>query len=228
VKIFSVWRERIRKGRDRLNILLFTNDLHSYDNAPEGWVYRDRHLQLKSWRFAKQDQALERQDKTRFVDLVLPHLDAAFNLARWLVKNSADAEDLVQEAMLRAYRSFAQFRADDARGWLLQIVHSSCYAWLQRNHPIELMPQFDEERRPRPDANPKKHVAPADEQQLLMRELESLVPRTREVLILREMEGCSYQEIADITGIPIDCVTSTLSLARERLLQFRKDDARTR
>ena len=87
----------------------------------------------------------QEQEKDRFELLVVPHLDAAVNLARWLLRNRDDAEDVVQEAMLRAYRFFDQFRGGDARAWLLQIVRNSCYSWLQKNRPLELMTEFDEE-----------------------------------------------------------------------------------
>jgi RNA polymerase sigma-70 factor, ECF subfamily len=162
---------------------------------------------------------LDPQDRIRFEQLVLPHLDSAANLARWILRNSADSEDVVQEATLRAYRFFDGFHGGDARAWLLQIVRNTCYSWLQKNRPSELMTEFDEEVHLRPTANPETLVAQADEKQRLMSALESLSPRFREVLVLRELEGCSYKEIAEITGIPIGTVMSTLSRARERLRQ---------
>jgi len=160
---------------------------------------------------------LEAQERIRFEQLVLPHLDAAVNLARWLLRNRADAEDVAQEAMLRAYRFFGQFRGGDARAWLLQIVRNSCYTWLEKNRPLELMTEFDEELHVRPSANPETLAAQANEREQLMRALESLPPRFREVLVLRELEGCSYKEIAEITGIAMGTVMSTLSRGRERL-----------
>ena len=160
---------------------------------------------------------LEPQDKTRFEQLVLPHLDSAANLARWLLRNRADAEDVVQEAMLRAYRFFDRFRGGDARAWLLQIVRNTCYSWLEKHRPGELMTEFDEDLHQRPGPTPETLAAQADERQQLMRALELLPPRSREVLVLRELEGCSYKEIAEVTGIPMGTVMSTLSRARERL-----------
>jgi RNA polymerase sigma-70 factor (ECF subfamily) len=157
------------------------------------------------------------QDKDRFELLVVPHLDGAVNLARWLLRNPADAEDVAQEAMLRAYRFFDQFRGGDARAWLLQIVRNSCYTWLEKNRPLELMTEFDEEFHMRPQANPETLAAQADDRERLKRALESLPPRSREVLVLRELEECSYKEIAEITGIPMGTVMSTLNRARERL-----------
>jgi RNA polymerase sigma factor (sigma-70 family) len=160
---------------------------------------------------------LQPLDKIRFEQLVLPHLDSAVNLARWLLRNRADADDVVQEAMLRAYRFFERFRGGDARAWLLQIVRNSCYSWLQKNRPAELMTEFDEELHQHPAPTPETLATQADERQRLLRALESLPPRSREVLVLRELEGCSYQEIAEIAGIPIGTVMSTLSRARGRL-----------
>lgn len=161
---------------------------------------------------------LQGQDKIRFEQLVLPHLDGAVNLARWLLRNPADAEDVVQEAMLRAYRFFDRFRGGDARAWLMQIVRNTCYSWLEKNRPSELMmTEFDEELHRREGPNPETLAAQAGERQRLMRALESLPARAREVLVLRELEGCSYKEIAEITGVPMGTVMSTLSRARERL-----------
>jgi RNA polymerase sigma-70 factor (ECF subfamily) len=160
---------------------------------------------------------LEPQDRIRFEQLVLPHLDSAANLARWLLRNRADSDDVVQEAMLRAYRFFDRFHGGDARAWLLQIVRNTCYTWLEKNRPSELITEFNEEVHQLPSTTPETLAAQADERQRLMLALESLSPRSREVLVLRELEGCSYKEIGEITGIPIGTVMSTLSRARERL-----------
>jgi RNA polymerase sigma factor (sigma-70 family) len=159
------------------------------------------------------------EDRIRFEQLVLPHLDSAANLARWMLRNRADSEDLVQEATLRAFRFFERFHGGDARAWLLQIVRNTCYTWLGKNRPAELMTEFDEEVHQLQAANPETLASQADERQRLMLALESLPPRFREVLVLRELEGCSYKEIGEITGIPIGTVMSTLSRARERLRQ---------
>ena len=160
---------------------------------------------------------LDPEDWLRFEQLVLPHVDAAFNLARWLLRNRADAEDVAQEALLRACRFFRGFHGGDARAWLLQIVRNTCYSWLEKNRPRELMVEFDEELHPQPVATPES-IAIADEgRERLSRALETLPPRSREVLVLRELEGCSYKEIAAITSIPIGTVMSSLSRARRQL-----------
>jgi len=160
---------------------------------------------------------LEPQDRIRFEQLVLPHLDSAANLARWLLRNRADSDDVVQEAMMRAYRFFERFHGGDARAWLLRIVRNTCYTWLEKNRPSELSTEFNEEVHQPPSATPETLAAQADERRRLILALESLSPRSREVLVLRELEGCSYKEIGKITGIPIGTVMSTLSRARERL-----------
>lgn len=160
---------------------------------------------------------LDAYERIRFEQLVLPHLDAGVNLARWLVRNREDAEDVAQEAMLRAYRFFAGFRGGDARAWFLQIVRNACYSWLEKKRPMDLITEFDEEIHQRPAPTPEAIAAQSDERQQLMNALETLPPRSREVLVLRELEECSYKEIAEITGIPMGTVMSTLSRARERL-----------
>ena len=160
---------------------------------------------------------LDSQGRLRFEQLVLPHLDAAFNLARWILRGRADAEDVAQEAMLRAFRFFRGFHGGDARAWLLQIVRNSCYSWLEKNRPMELTTEFDEELYPQPSVTPESLAIAGDNRERLTRALEDLPPRFREVLILRELEGCSYKEIAAITSMPIGTVMSALARARQRL-----------
>ena len=161
---------------------------------------------------------LELDDRERFERLVLPHQDAAFNLARWLVRSRSDAEDVVQDAMMRAYRFFTGFHGVDARAWLLQIVRNTCYTWMDKNRKTEMSTEFDEAiHAGGAGESPEAAAVAASERQRLMKALESLPARSREVLVLRELEGCSYKEIATITSIPIGTVMSTLARARERL-----------
>jgi RNA polymerase sigma factor (sigma-70 family) len=157
-----------------------------------------------------------------FEELVLPHLDAAYNLARWLTHNQQDAEDVVQDACLRAFRFFPGFRGGDARAWLMKIVRNTCYTWLHVNRPLQDATEFDESLFP-PDShapNPEEVVLQNDSGTLVRKALEKLPPNFREVLILRELEGMSYREIADITGMPAGTVMSSLSRARNRLRQI--------
>jgi RNA polymerase sigma-70 factor, ECF subfamily len=157
------------------------------------------------------------EDRVRFEQLVLPHLDAAFNLARWLLRRRMDAEDVVQEAMLHARRFFPDLHAKNARTWLLQIVRNSCYAWLAKNHPMELDIELDEWSHLHAHPAPKMLAVVDDDRQRLTLTLEILPPRFREVLVLRELEGCSCEEIAAITATPINAVISSLSRTRRHL-----------
>jgi RNA polymerase sigma-70 factor (ECF subfamily) len=162
---------------------------------------------------------LDLQERARFEQLVLPHVEAAFNLARWVLRGRNDAEDVAQEALLRAYRFFRGFNGTDARAWLLQIVRNACYSWLEKNRPMDLSTEFDEQLYPQASATPEALAIAGDDKQRLTQALEALPPRFREVLVLRELEGCSYKEIASITSMPIGSVMSALSRARQRLQQ---------
>jgi RNA polymerase sigma factor (sigma-70 family) len=156
-----------------------------------------------------------------FEQAILPHLDAAYNFARWLTHNQQDAEDVVQEAYLRAFRHFAGFRGGDARAWLMRIVRNTCYTWLHINRPLQDATELDENLLP-PDGhapNPEELVLQKDGGAVLRKALEKLPRNFREVLILRELEGMSYKEIADVTGMPAGTVMSSLSRARGRLRQ---------
>jgi RNA polymerase sigma-70 factor (ECF subfamily) len=157
-----------------------------------------------------------------FEQAVLPHLDAAYNLARWLMRNEQDAQDVAQEAYLRAFRFFPGFRGGDARAWLMKIVRNTCYTWLHANRPLQDATEFDENVFT-PDSrspNPEEAVLQNDNSTLVRKAMEKLPPNFREVLILRELEGMSYKEIADITGMPAGTVMSSLSRARGRLRQI--------
>ncbi len=163
----------------------------------------------------------EQNQLPNFEQEVLPHLDTAYNLARWLTRNDQDAQDVVQEAYLRAFRFFPGFRGGDARAWLMKIVRNTCYTWLHVNRPLQDAAEFDENFFP-PDShapNPEEVVLQNDSDTLVRKALEMLPSNSREVLILRELEGMSYKEIADITGMPIGTVMSSLSRARGRLRQ---------
>jgi RNA polymerase sigma-70 factor, ECF subfamily len=152
-------------------------------------------------------------------DTLLPHLDAAYNLARWLTRSPADAEDVVQEACLRALRFFDGYRGGDSRAWLLKIVRNTCYSWVKKNRPTELSDEFDETVHSGEvlgtDAEAKL-ISRANSEQV-RKALETLPAAFREVLVLREIEELSYKEISDVTGVPMGTVMSSLSRARQRL-----------
>ena len=156
-----------------------------------------------------------------FERLFLPHLSAAYNLARWLTRNDQDAEDLVQEAYLRALKSFDAFRGGDGRAWLLTIVRNTCYTWLQQNRWNERTTPFDEEihNAQNEAPSPETLLLRSADSELVKNALQELALEFREVLIMRELEGLSYQEIATVAGIPIGTVMSRLARARRRLQQ---------
>lgn len=154
-----------------------------------------------------------------FEQTVLPYLNAAHNLARWLVRNPHDAEDVVQEAYLRAFRFFGDFRGSDARAWLLAIVRNTCYTWLGRHRAQDLDTPFDEEVHTEREtsATPEALLLENIDRQALKTALNELPVEFREALILREMEGFSYKEIAEVAGVPVGTVMSRLARARRRL-----------
>jgi RNA polymerase sigma-70 factor (ECF subfamily) len=160
-------------------------------------------------------------DVDRFAEVVLPHLDAAYNLARWLLRNDADAEDVVQDSYVRALRYFGGYRGGDARAWLLTIVRNACYRWLHSNRAGAAVTAFDEEiHSGRVEApNPETILLKRADSHVLELAMSQLPVRFREVLVLRELEGLSYREIADVVGVPMGTVMSSLSRARERFRQ---------
>lgn len=163
----------------------------------------------------------ERNLRMSFEQEILPHLDAAYNLARWLTRNEHDAQDVVQEAYIRAYRFFGNFRGGRTRPWLLRIVRNTCYTWLHQNRKNWAFEEADEnEYGPDPlRPNPEAALIRNERNTMLRDALERLPRQLREVLILRELEGLSYKEIAKITGRPAGTVMSRLSRARRELRQ---------
>ena len=151
-------------------------------------------------------------------ELLLPHLDSAYNLARWLVRNSDDAEDVVQEAYLRAFQYARGFRGGDAGAWLLTIVRNTSYRWLRKTRAYEPAVLFDEEIHTGgvETSNPEQLLLQNADGRLVERAMNDLPVRFREILILREFEGLSYKEIVDVMNMPIGTVMSTLSRARSR------------
>jgi RNA polymerase sigma-70 factor, ECF subfamily len=176
----------------------------------------------------------DRARTRRFEAIALPHLDAAYNLARWLTRNADDAEDVVQESFLRALKYFEGFRGEDGRSWLLTIVRHTCYTWLQMNRPRDTVPFREEigygegeddsgERIGDAQAStdsPEALVLQSADAELLDGAIGELPLEFREVLVLREMEDLSYKEIAKVLDIPLGTVMSRLARAR-KLLQRR-------
>ena len=168
----------------------------------------------------KQEERLQKQNKlASFEEAVLPHLDAAHNLARWLTRNDADADDVVQEAYLRAFKFFGGFHGADGRSWLLAIVRNTCYTWMQRNRSPELTVSLDDDvpEIESKDLNPEALLLQSADTQMVRQALEDLPVEFREVLVLRELEEMSYREIASITDLPLGTVMSRLARGRKRL-----------
>ena len=165
---------------------------------------------------------MQKQNKlASFEEAVLPHLDAAYNLAHWLTRNDTDAEDVVQESYLRAFKFFGGFHGEDGRSWLLAIVRNTCYTWMQRNRSPELSFPVDDELHEieSTDLNPEALLVQRADTLMVRRALEELPVEFREVLVLRELEEMSYREIASITDLPLGTVMSRLARGRKRLQQ---------
>jgi len=171
------------------------------------------------------DEQLADRPRGNFDEIILPHLDAAHNLARWLVRGSDQAEDVVQEACLRAFRYFGTFRGGNPRAWLLSIVRTTAFRWLQKNRAQYLATEFDEELHSegREALSPETVLLQRADTHLLEQAMDCLPDRLREVLVLRELEGLSYKEIAEVVGVPTGTVMSSLFRARERFRQAASD-----
>src|SRR6266478_3424551 len=160
--------------------------------------------------------------RARFETVTLPYLDAAYALARWMTRNDADAADVVQEAFLRAFSYFDTYRDGDAKNWLLQIVRRTCYSWLERNRPADVVSLEAE-------AEFGDTVATTSGDEVLLESrsdlrrldqlIEALPPPLRETIVLRELHELGYREIAEVAGVPIGTVMSRLHRARSLLLR---------
>jgi RNA polymerase sigma-70 factor (ECF subfamily) len=160
------------------------------------------------------------QDKLqRFEQAILPHLDAAYNLARWLMRNEHDAQDMVQEAYLRAFKFFDGFHGIDGRAWLLTTVRNTCYTRLEQNRRSQATTPFDEEIHTLEEdaTNPSALALKSGEVAMLRESLEELPEEFREVIVLRDLEEMSYKQIAKVINVPLGTVMSRLARARGRL-----------
>jgi len=163
----------------------------------------------------------------RFEHSVVPHLDAAYNLARWMTRNDHDAQDVVQEAFLRAFRFFDSLKDPDPRPWLMAIVRNTSYTWLERNRPADIVPIDDQDLLPSDtetaghatpmESNPEVILLQSANRKLVNQALEEIPVGYREVLVMRELEDLSYKEIAHVAAIPIGTVMSRLARGREML-----------
>ena len=179
-------------------------------------------LQAGDWKAARNTGVPGAATRERFEQAVLPHLDAAYSLARWLTRNEQDAQDVTQESFLRAFRFFDGYQGGNMRAWLLTIVRNTCYTWLHQNRAGQSAVEFDEEIHSKElsgEADPEIQVLTNADKETVHRALEELPDIFREVLVLREMEGMSYKEIADVTSVSLGTVMSRLARARTRLRQ---------
>jgi RNA polymerase sigma-70 factor (ECF subfamily) len=174
---------------------------------------------------------LESSELARFEAVVLPHLDAGYTLARYLTRDDHDAEDVTQEACLRALRYFGGFRGGEegsARAWLLAIVRNTAYSWRRRGRAAAEETEFDEAQHSGAiaDRHPEAAMLRRDARESFRRMLDRLPPEFREVIVLREIQGLSYKEIGEVAGVPVGTVMSRLSRARDRLAEALRSEER--
>ncbi len=169
----------------------------------------------------EQDHA-PREDLLSFEAVMLPHMDAAHNLAKWLLRNEEDAQDVVQEAYLRAFKSFGGFHGSNGRAWLLTIVRNTSYTLLKKNRVVDLTTPFDEEIHVsgHESVSPATILEHSENVELIKEAMDELPAEFREILVLRHQEGLSYKEIADIAQIPPGTVMSRLARARGKLREY--------
>jgi len=162
------------------------------------------------------------EDLTSFEALMLPHLDAAHNLAKWLLRNEEDAKDVVQAAYLRAFKSFGGFHGSNGRAWLLTIVRNTSYTLLKKNRAVDLTTAFDEEIHASGDesASPSTILEHAEDAERVTKAMDELPAEFRDILVLRHQEGLSYKEIAEIAQLAPGTVMSRLARARAKLREY--------
>ena len=160
--------------------------------------------------------------ETTFEALMLPHLDAAHNFAKWLLRNEQDAQDVVQEAFLRAFKSFGGFHGSNGRAWLLTIVRNTSYTLLKKNRAVDLTTTFDEEIHGsgHESLSPAAILEHAEDAELIRNAMDQLPTEFREILALRHQEGLSYKEIGDIAQLAPGTVMSRLARARAKLKEY--------
>jgi RNA polymerase sigma factor (sigma-70 family) len=173
------------------------------------------------------DMALGQDDHARFARLVLPHLGDAYSLARWITGNRADAEDVVQDACLRAFRAIGGLADGSARPWVLTIVRNTAYTWLRKNRPSAVLVVDDLEDVEAANADPGDPDSKTPETALIAKAdaaslqaaIAALPTVYRETMILRDVQGLSYREIAAVTGVPIGTVMSRLARGRNHVIK---------
>jgi len=170
----------------------------------------------------QEPDAAQEHELASFEETMLPHMDAAHNLAKWLLRNEEDAQDVVQEAYLRAFKSFSGFHGSNGRAWLLTIVRNTSYTLLKKNRAVDLTTTFDEEIHTagHESVSPATILEHSENAELIKEAMDELPVPFREILVLRHLEGLSYKEIADIAQIPPGTVMSRLARARAELKEY--------
>src|SRR5882762_2304940 len=170
----------------------------------------------------QEPDAAKEHELASFEETMLPHMDAAHNLARWLLRNEQDAQDVVQEAYLRAFKSFNGFHGSNGRAWLLTIVRNTSYTLIKKNRVVDFITPFDEEIHAagHESASPATILEHSEDTDLITEAMDALPAEFREIVVLRHQEGLSYKEIADIAQIPPGTVMSRLARARAKLKEY--------
>jgi RNA polymerase sigma-70 factor (ECF subfamily) len=185
----------------------------------EDWDSSEKIVKFAVLKKPTEQDAAQEHELASFEETMLPHMDAAHNLAKWLLRNEQDAQDVVQEAYLRAFRSFGGFHGSNGRPWLLTIVRNTAYTLLKKNRGVDLTATFDEEihASDHESASPATVVERSEEAELVRQAMDELPVEFREILVLRHLEGLSYKEIADIAQLAPGTVMSRLARGRSRL-----------
>ena len=193
--------------------------LTTYPSESEDYDSRDNIVNFFVLKKQGEGTIGRQKELASFEAMMLPHMDAAHNLARWLLRNDGDAEDVVQEAYLRAFKSFSGFHGANGRPWLLTIVRNTAYTFLKKNHAADLTTSFDEEIHAADyeSPNPATLLEQTEDAEVVRQAMNELPAEFREILVLRHLEGLSYKEIAEVAQLAPGTVMSRLARARGKL-----------
>ncbi len=235
---FIPWDERIalqsgsslnderRRSTERSEITMAARLKAAYVGSSEDFRSNAKIVKFRVVEGHQEHEAAQEQELASFETLMLPHLDAAYNLARWLLRNEDDARDVVQEAYLRAFKSFGGFHGSNGRPWLLTIVRNTAYSLIKKNQSVPVTTTFDEEEYlvDRESVSPATQLEHSEASKLVREAIDRLPEEFREILVLRHLEGLSYKEIADVAHLAPGTVMSRLARARGKLKEFLKTD----
>jgi RNA polymerase sigma-70 factor (ECF subfamily) len=199
----------------------------AYASGPEDFDSSAKIVKFSVTGGHREQGSAQGQEVASFETLMLPHLDAAYNLAKWLLRNEEDARDVVQEAYLRAFKSFGGFHGSNGRPWLLTIVRNTAYSLIKKNQSSNVTTTFDEEEQvpDRESVSPLTLLEQNEESKLVRQAIDRLPNEFREILVLRHLEGLSYKEIADVAQLAPGTVMSRLARGRAKLKEFLKADS---